>query len=41
VLEYLAPCGELAANRTTETLPLEEVTRRAAAANAIMAFHAG
>lgn len=38
VLEYLAPCGELIANQTAETLPHEEVKRRAAAADALMAF---
>lgn len=38
VLEYLAPCGELVANQTAETLPREEVTRRAANADAMMAF---
>lgn len=38
VLEYLAPCGELIANQTAETLPREEVMRRAAAADALMAF---
>jgi phosphonate dehydrogenase len=38
VLEYLAPCGELIANQTAETLSREEVTRRAAAADAVMAF---
>jgi phosphonate dehydrogenase len=38
VLEYLAPCGELVANQTAETLPREEVTRRAASAEAVMAF---
>jgi len=38
VLEYLAPCGELVANQTAETLPREEVIRRAASAEAMMAF---
>ncbi|MFN4926822.1 phosphonate dehydrogenase [Bradyrhizobium sp.] len=38
VLEYLAPCAELIANQTAETLPREEVMRRAAAADALMAF---
>lgn len=38
VLEYLAPCGELVANQTAETLPREEVMRRAASAEAMMAF---
>ena len=38
VLEYLAPCGELVTNQTAETLPREEVMRRAAAADAVMAF---
>jgi phosphonate dehydrogenase len=38
VLEYLAPCGEIIANQTAEMLPREEVTRRAASAEAVMAF---
>ena len=38
VLEYLAPCGDLVANQTSETLSRDEVMRRAASADAIMAF---
>lgn len=38
VLEFLAPCGELIVNQTPETLPQEEVLRRAATADAIMTF---
>lgn len=38
VLEFLAPCGELVVNQTPETLPQEEVLRRAATADAIMTF---
>jgi phosphonate dehydrogenase len=38
VLEFLAPHGELLANQTPDTLPRAEVLRRAATADAIMAF---
>lgn len=38
VLEHLAPCGAIVANQTSSTLSREEVMRRAAAADAMMAF---
>lgn len=38
VMEFLAPCCELVVNQTPATLPREEILRRAATADAIMAF---